>query len=106
MLRDLIHPDGNFSDFSDCCNKTNPENAQKQGKKGGFEKVANAKVAKVATVESPSNTELRRICAKAVHGFGIDPDRLRRFLEVADDPAWCTERAARHLARRMSEGWL
>jgi len=57
--------------------------------------------------EMPSRAELERICRRATADYpSVEPERLRRFLEVADDPEWCTERAARHLARRMQEGLI
>lgn len=55
----------------------------------------------------PSRPELDAICRRACRDFlDVDPARLRRFLEVAEDPAWCTERVARHLARRMHQGLI
>ena len=57
--------------------------------------------------QMPSRAELQHICIVATANFpAIEPYWLVRFLEVADDPEWCTERAARHLARRMSEGLI
>ena len=53
----------------------------------------------------PTREELARICRRATAKYpSVEPERLRRFLEVAEDPEWCTERVARHLARRMAEG--
>lgn len=61
----------------------------------------------VALDRMPSQGELERICYSAVSAYpNVDATRLRRFLEVARDPAWCTEQMARHLARRMAEGML
>lgn len=61
----------------------------------------------VALSRMPSRGELERICHGAVSAYpNVDATRLRSFLEVAEDPAWCTERVARHLARRMAEGML
>ena len=55
----------------------------------------------------PSREEVTRICRRATADYpSIDPARLRCFLEIAEDSEWCTERAARHLARRMSEGLI
>ena len=55
----------------------------------------------------PSRAELARICRRATSDYpSIEPARLRRFLEVAEFPEWTSERAARHLARRMSEGLI
>lgn len=57
--------------------------------------------------EMPSRPELERICRRAVADYpSVDPERLRRFLEVSEDPMWCSERTARHIARRMSEGLI
>jgi len=57
--------------------------------------------------EMPSRPELERICRRAVADYpDVSPDQLRRFLEVAEDPEWCSERVARHIARRMSEGLI
>ena len=53
----------------------------------------------------PSRPELDAICRRACRDFpDVEPARLREFLEVAEDPEWCSERVARHLARRMAEG--
>jgi hypothetical protein len=47
------------------------------------------------------------ICRRAVADYpAIPAERLRRFLEVAEDPEWCSERIARLLARRMAEGLI
>ena len=55
----------------------------------------------------PSREQLARICRRATADYpGIEPERLRRFLEIAQDPEWTTERAARHLAQRMNEGLI
>ena len=55
----------------------------------------------------PSREELARICRRATADYpSVEPERLRRFLEIAQDPEWTTERAARHLARRISEGLI
>jgi len=57
--------------------------------------------------KSPMQNGLERICRRAVADYpDVSPERLRRFLEVAEDPEWCSERIARHLARRMSEGLI
>jgi len=57
--------------------------------------------------EMPTRAELAQICRLAVAEYpDIDPERLRRFLECAEDPAWCSERVARHIARRMAEGLI
>ena len=51
--------------------------------------------------------QLELMCRRTASGYsGVDPRQLQRFLEAADDPAWCTERVARHLARRMAEGLI
>lgn len=61
----------------------------------------------VAPDEMPSRAELERICRRATADYpSVEPERLRGFLETADDPGWTTERAARHLARRMAEGLI
>lgn len=61
----------------------------------------------VAPDQMPSRPELDAICRRAVADFpNVDPARLRRFLETAEDPAWCSERVARHIARRISEGLI
>lgn len=58
-------------------------------------------------MSTADNDELHAICRRAVTDYpDIDPDRLRRFIEDADDPDWCNERVARHIARRMSEGLI
>lgn len=55
----------------------------------------------------PSKAKLNQTCYRAVAEYpSVDPDQLWRFLEVADDPTWCSERVAKHIARRMSEGLL
>ena len=57
--------------------------------------------------EMPSRADLARICRRATADYpSVEPERLRCFLEVAQDPAWCSERVARHIARRMSEGLI
>jgi len=53
----------------------------------------------------PSPADLLRVCRLAVVDYPtIDAARLQKFLEVAQDPTWCSERVARLIARRMSEG--
>lgn len=53
----------------------------------------------------PSPEQLQALCRRAVADYPTIPaERLRRFLEVAEDPEWCSERIARLLARRMAEG--
>lgn len=55
----------------------------------------------------PSPAELVRTCRHAVVGLpNVDADRLLRFLEAAEDPEWCSERVARLIAVRMSEGLI
>jgi len=55
----------------------------------------------------PDPRQLEAICRRAVADYpDVEPERLRRFLEVAEDPEWCSERVARHIARRMSEGLI
>jgi hypothetical protein len=55
----------------------------------------------------PSPGDLARVCRRAVADYpGVDPQRVARFLEFAQDPAWCTELVARHFARRMAEGLI
>lgn len=55
----------------------------------------------------PDPQHLDSICRRAVAEHpDVDPDRLRRFLEVAEDPEWACERVARHIARRMAEGLI
>ena len=61
----------------------------------------------LAALSMPSRPELDSICRRAVRDYPhVDTARLRRFLEVAQDPHWCTERVARHIARRMAEGLI
>lgn len=51
--------------------------------------------------------QLELMCRRAASGYpGVDSRQLQRFLETAEDPAWCTERVARHLARRIAEGLI
>ena len=55
----------------------------------------------------PSKAELERICRRATAEYpSVEPGRLRRFLEVAEDPAWCSEPVARHIAKRMQRGLI
>jgi len=55
----------------------------------------------------PDPRQLELICRRAVRDLpDVDPARLRRFLEVSGEPAWCTERVARYIARRMWEGLI
>ena len=55
----------------------------------------------------PSRGQLEAICRRAVADYpAIPAERLRRLLEVAEDPEWCSERVARHIARRMAEGLI
>ena len=55
----------------------------------------------------PDPRQLEMICRRAVRDFpDVDPDRLRRFLETAEDPEWCSERVARHIACRMADGLI
>ena len=55
----------------------------------------------------PSRAALERICRRAVADYPrVHADTLMDFLTVADDPHWCTERAARQLAKRMHEGLI
>ena len=71
------------------------------------ERLAKSKPDILAALSMPDRPELDRICRKAVADYpDVEPARLRRFIEVAEDPEWCTERVARHLARRMSEGLI
>ena len=51
--------------------------------------------------------DLDAVCRCAVASYPqIDEGRLARFLKVGEDPQWCSERVARHLARRMQEGLI
>ena len=71
------------------------------------ERLAASKPDIIAALSMPARPELERICRRACANFpDVDSDRVRRFLEVAEDPAWCTERVARHIARRMAEGLI
>jgi len=71
------------------------------------ERLAKSKPDIIAALTMPSRPELDAICRKAVADYpDVDPARLRRFLEVAEDPQWTTERVARHLARRILEGLI
>lgn len=55
----------------------------------------------------PDSRQMNTICLKVCLEFpDVDSLRLQRFLEAAEDPEWCNMRAARHLARRMSEGLI
>lgn len=55
----------------------------------------------------PSRAELERICRRAVSNYtNVDADPLRRFLEIAGDPVWCSEIWARRLAKRMADGMI
>lgn len=55
----------------------------------------------------PSPSELAEICRRAVCDYPTIPAmRLQKFLEVAEDPCWCTEQTARLIAQRMSEGLI
>ena len=55
----------------------------------------------------PHPRQLEMICRRAVRDCpDVDPARLQRFLETAEDAAWCSERVARHVARRMEEGLI
>ena len=55
----------------------------------------------------PPGHQLEGICRRAAADYpNVDPARLRRFLEVAEDPEWCSERVARHIARRMQQGLI
>jgi len=55
----------------------------------------------------PNRAELERICRRAVADYpDVSADHLLAFLVEAQDPQWATERVARHLARRMSEGLI
>lgn len=62
-------------------------------------------VGRIGTMPSPA--ELTRNCRHAVAGLpNVDADRLRRFLETAEDPEWCSERVARVIAMRMAQGLI
>ena len=57
--------------------------------------------------QMPDPRQLDAICRRAVSDYpGVDAGRLREFLQISEDPAWCTERVARHIARRMAEGLI
>ena len=106
MLSDLINPPE--------CRKS--RKSQRHNTTGTGEKVpkndlsdesATVTAATVATQPARSRPELEAVCRRVVADFPkVDPARLRRFLEVAEDPAWCSERVAQHLARRMHEGLI
>lgn len=71
------------------------------------ERLAASKPDIIAALAMPARPELERICRRAVRDYpDVDADRLLAFLNEAQDPAWTTERVARHLARRMSEGLI
>jgi len=83
------------------------ETGQKGLKSGVSVESATVTAATVATNPVRSRPELDAVCRSAISDFpGVDPARLRQFLDMAEDPAWCTERVARHIARRMSEGLI
>jgi len=79
-----------------------------KGSKGTFAGFAGEQKEHIADFSRmPSRAELERICRRAVADYpSIEPERVQRFIEVVDDPEWCTERVARHIARRMSEGLI
>jgi hypothetical protein len=57
--------------------------------------------------QMPDPRHLDAICRRAVSDYpGVDAGRLREFLQISEDPAWCTERIARQIARRMAEGLI
>jgi len=70
------------------------------------QRLAASKPAMLAVLKVSSDSEMMALCRRACAGLNVDPARLASFLMVAEDPAWCTERVARHLARRMAEGML
>lgn len=106
MLSDLIHPP-KCSNYSNCSSSKTLETGKKAPKKGGFNHPATATPATPATPEMPSHPQLDRICRRAVADYpDVPADRLLAFLVEAEDPHWCTEKVARHLARRMSEGLI
>lgn len=67
-------------------------------------RLVESKPAVLAVLKVSSDSELMALCRRACAGLPVDPVHLASFLVVAEDPAWCTERIARHLARRMAEG--
>ena len=106
MLSDLINPPE--------CRKSRKSQRRKMtetGKKGPendvFGESMTVTAATVATEPVRSRPELDAICRRAASDFPtVDPARLRRFIEVAEDPEWCSERVARHLARRMHQDFI
>jgi len=61
----------------------------------------------VAHDRMPDPRQLEAICRRACRDYpDVSPDHLLAFLTEAQDPQWATERVARHLARRMSEGLI
>ena len=106
MLSDLINP-------PECRRSRNSHRRKttETGKKGPENDVsgdsATVTSATLATEPVRSRPELDAVCRRAVADFPeVDPARLRQFLEVAEDPVWCTERVARHIARRMADGLI
>ena len=107
MLRDLIHPPENSNNRNNSSSKA-LETEKKGAEMNRFNQPAIANDAIYANHgERLSDSELIAICRRACRNYpSVDPDRLCKFLVVADDPEWQTERIAKHIARRMSEGLI
>ena len=55
----------------------------------------------------PAPRHLDEICRRAVADYPtVDAQRIVDFLEMAQDPEWCTERVAQLIAKRMAEGLI
>ena len=106
MLSDLINPP-DCRKSRNCQRRKMTETGQKGPKKGVFGESATVTPATVATDPMPDRAELGAVCRRAVRDFpDVDPERLFRFLQVAEDPEWCSERVARHIAKRMQQGLI
>lgn len=98
----------NCGDIGNCGERTSEKNSRNQPREKHRKNNSSAYSHNSHNPQKlPSGPELEAICRRAVSGFpSITPERLRHFLEVAQNPAWTTEKAARHLARRMQQGLL
>ena len=106
MLSDLINPP-ECRKSRNCQRRKITETGQKDPKSVVSGESATVTVATVATDPMPDRAELVAVCRRAARDFpDVDPARLFRFLQVAEDPEWCSERVARHIARRMQQGLI
>ena len=106
MLSDLINPP-DCRKSRNCQRRKMTETGQKGLKSGVSVESATVTAATVATDPMPDRAELVAVCRRAVRDFpDVDPERLFRFLQVAEDPEWCSERVARHIAKRMQQGLI